>query len=119
MGMNAVAEVATGELAQAGLGSEVFFADSREIDLVHGTERAKPAETFARRAATELETMLHVIQRERLLSAEEKAINFTDGTWQREDTEDTNKKRNGLELEGTESSGDRLKVFFPFGWRFV
>ena len=101
--MNAVAEVATGELAQAGLGSEVFFSDSREIDLVHGTERAKPAEALAGRTATELETMLNVIQRKRLLSTEEEAINFSDGARQREYSEDTNKKRDGLKLEGAKS----------------
>jgi hypothetical protein len=96
MGMNAVAEVAAGELAQAGLSSEVFFSDSREIDLVHSTERTKPAEAFAGRAATELETMLHVIQRKRLLSTEEEAINFTNRARQREYSENTNKKRDGL-----------------------
>lgn len=34
MGIDAVAEVAAGELAQAGLCGEMLFADAREIDLV-------------------------------------------------------------------------------------
>jgi hypothetical protein len=63
--------------------------------------------------------MLNVIQRKRLLSTEKETINFTDGARQREYYEDTNKKRNGLELEGTKWSGDRLKVSFPLGWRDV
>lgn len=96
MRVDAVAEVAARELAQTGLCSEVFFSDSRDIDLVHGTERAKPAEALAGRAATELETMLHVIQRKRLLSTEEEAINFTNRPRQREYSENTNKKRDGL-----------------------
>jgi hypothetical protein len=96
MGMDTVAEVATCKLAKAGLSGEVFFSDSREIDLVHSTERAKPAEALAGRAATELETMLYVIQRKRLLSTEEEAINFTNRARQREYSENTNKKRDGL-----------------------
>jgi hypothetical protein len=103
MGMNAVAEVATGELAQAGLGSEVFFSDSREIDLVHGTERAKPAEALAGRTATELQAGLHIVEGEGLLSTEEETINFTNRPRQREYSEDTNKKRDGLKLEGAKS----------------
>jgi hypothetical protein len=71
--------------------------------LVYGPKRAKPTETFARRAATELETMLNVIQRKRLLSTEEEAINFSDGARQREYSEDTNKKRDGLKLESAKS----------------
>jgi hypothetical protein len=62
MRVDAVTEVAARELAQTGLCSEVFFSDSREINLVHGTERAKPAEALAGRAATELQAGLHIVE---------------------------------------------------------
>ena len=102
VGVDAVAEVAAGELAQTGLCGEVFFADAGQVDLVHGAERAEPAQAFARGAATELQAHLHVVEREGLLRAEEKAVNFTDGTGQRQCSEDVNKKFNGLELKGGE-----------------
>ena len=96
MRVDAVAEIATGELAETCLGAEVFFSDSREIDLIHGAKRTKPAEALAGRAATELQAGLHVIQRKRFLSTEEEAINFTNRPRQREYSENTNKKRDGL-----------------------
>ena len=82
MGIDAVAEVAAGELAQAGFGGEVFFADAGQVDLVHGAEGAEPAQAFARGAATELQATLNIVERERFRSAEEEAVNFTDGARQ-------------------------------------
>ena len=117
MGMDTVAKVAACKLAKAGLSGEVFFSDSREIDLIHGAKRTKPAEALAGRAATELETMLNVIQRKRLLSTEEEAINLSDGARQREYSEDTNKKRDGFELKGTKWRGRSLQVSSPLGSR--
>jgi hypothetical protein len=107
MGIDAVAEVAAGELAQAGLGGEMFFADAGQVDLVHGTEGAEPAQAFTRGPTTELQTGLHIVERERFGRAEEESVNFTDGAGQREGSEDMNKKRDGLELKGAERSRRR------------
>ena len=96
MGIDAVAEVAAGEFAQAGLGGEVFFADAGQIDLVHGAEGAEPTQTFTRGSATELQATLHIVERKRFRSAEEEAVNFADGAGQREGSEDMNKKGDGL-----------------------
>ena len=114
MGVDAVAEIAAGELAQTGLGGEMLFADAGQVDLVHGAERAEPAQAFARGAATELQAGLHVVEREGFLRAEKEAVNFTDGTGQRKRSEDVNKKRDGLELKGAERRWRRyLEIFFP------
>ena len=102
MGIDAVAEVAAGKLAQAGLGGEVLFADAGQVDLVHGTERAEPAQAFTRGATTELQATLHIVEREGFLRAEEETVNLTDGTGQRESTKDVDEKCDGLELKGAE-----------------
>ena len=102
MGIDAVAEVAAGELAQAGFGGEVFLADAGQIDVVHGAEGAEPAQAFARGSATELQATLNIVERERFRSAEEEAVNFTDGARQREGSKDMDKKCDGLELKGAE-----------------
>ncbi len=64
VGVDAVAEVAAGELAQ----------------------------TFARGAAAELQAHLHVVKREGFLRAEKEAVNLTDGARQRQCPEDVDKK---------------------------
>ena len=107
MGIDAIAEVTAGELAQAGLGGEVFFADTGQVDLVHGAERAKPAQSLACGSATELQAGLHIVERERFRCAEEESVNFTDGARQRESSKDMNKKCDGLELKGAEWSRRR------------
>ena len=118
MGIDAVAEVTAGELTQAGLGGEVFFADAGQVDLVHGAERAEPAQTFTRGPTTELQTGLHVVKGEGFRRAEEEAVDFADGAGQRESSEDMNKKRDGLELKGAERWGWRyLEIPSPCGWR--
>ena len=102
VGIDAVAEVSAGELSQAGLGGEVFFADAGQVDLVHGTERAEPAQAFACGSATELQATLHIVERERFRRAEKESVNFSDGAGQREGSEDMDKKCDGLELKGAE-----------------
>ena len=96
----------------------MFFADARQVNLVHGAEGPEPAQAFARGAATELQAGLHIVERERFRCAEEETVNFTDGAGQRESSEDMNKKRDRLELKGTERWGWRyLEIRSPWSSR--
>ena len=70
----------------------MFFADAGQVDLVHSAERAEPAQALAGGSTTELQARLHVVEREGFLRAEKEAVNFTDGTGQRQRSEDVNKK---------------------------
>jgi len=116
MGIYAVAEVAAGELAQTGLGSEVLFANPRNVNLVDSTEGTKPAQTLAGRSPTQLQTRLHIVERKGLWGAEKEAVNFSDGARERESTEDVNEECDRLDLEGAECGWSRAQGRFLRGW---
>jgi len=92
VGIDAVTEVAAGEFAEAGFRCEVFLADAGQVNLIHRTEGAEPAQTFAGRAPAELKPVLHIIEGERFRRAEEEAVNFPDRPGQRQDGEDLGEK---------------------------
>ena len=102
MRVDAVAQVAGGKLAEAGLGSEMLLAHPGQIHRIHRAERTQPAQPFARGAFADAEPLDDVIQRQRLLGAEKQPVDFADGSWQRQRREGMDKKRNGLKLEAVQ-----------------
>lgn len=99
VGLDTVAEVSGGEVAQAGLGGEVRLSHSGDVNDLDGPDRPEPAEAFVRAATAHAKALGEVIEGDRFLRAEEEAVNLPDRTRDREAGHRVDEDAHALPLE--------------------
>ena len=107
VGLDAVAEVAARESAEADLGGEVVLAGAVDGDEVHGAKGAEHAESLADGAFAQVEVGDEVVEGQGFLAAVEEAVDFPQGARQREDGKGPDEEVDGFPLEGGEVLGRR------------
>lgn len=107
VGLDAVAEVAARESAEANLGGEVVLAGAVDGDEVHGAEGAEYAESLADGAFAQVEAGDEVVEGQGLLAAVEEAVDFPQGARQGEDGKGPDEEVDGFPLKRGEGLGRR------------
>jgi len=107
VGLDAVAEISSCELTEAYFSGEVVLAGALDRDEVHGTKRAKHAESLADRAFAQIQTRDQIVKGQRFLAAIKKAVDFPQRARQGENSKGPDEQVDGFPLEGSQGLGRR------------